>query len=203
MSTKRYDRAYFDRWYRDPRHAELRPAELRREAQLAVALAEWVLGRPLRSVLDVGAGEGRWRAPLRRLRPRIEYLGIEPSAWAVERWGARRNLRRGDLGSLHLLGLPGPFDLVVCADVLHYLPGREVRDGLLRLAPFVGGVAFCPTYTGRDGVVGDLGEFKASRGSMRYRRAFANAGLVQVAPHAWVPRDLAEGLAELERPDKG
>jgi SAM-dependent methyltransferase len=196
--TKHYDQAYFDRWYRDPRHRTLRAADLRRDVQLAVSLAEWVLQRPLRTVLDVGAGEGRWRAPLRALRPRVRYIGVEPSAWAVRRWGTRRDLRHGDLGTLHQLGLPGPFDLVVCADVLHYLSTPRLREGLQRLAPFVGGLAFCPTFTGADGVVGDLEAFQGHRRQATYRRAFAGAGLRQVGPHAWVPRDVAEGLAELE-----
>jgi SAM-dependent methyltransferase len=198
MNPKRYDQRYFERWYRNPRHSELRPADLRREVAVAIALAEWVLQRPVRTVLDVGAGEGRWFGPLRRLRPRLTYLGIEPSNWAVGRWGSRRNLRQGDLGGIHQLGLSGPFDLVVCADVLHYLKTTELRSGLRRLAPFVGGLTYCPSYTGRDGVTGDLEGFQRRRRASTYRRAFADAGLHQVGPHSWVPRDLAEGLAELE-----
>ncbi|HKK92192.1 MAG TPA: hypothetical protein VJ925_02120, partial [Longimicrobiales bacterium] len=58
--TKSYDRAYFDRWYRGD-HALKGEGELRRQVALAVAAAESVLNRSLASVLDVGAGEGRWQ----------------------------------------------------------------------------------------------------------------------------------------------
>ena len=53
---KRYDRAYFDHWYRGER---VRPrAELERRVRLALAAAEYALGRPVRRALDVGCGEG-------------------------------------------------------------------------------------------------------------------------------------------------
>ena len=64
--TKTYDRAYFDRWYR---HGGIgHAARLARKVALAVATAEYHLERPIRSVLDIGCGEGAWRAPLRSLR---------------------------------------------------------------------------------------------------------------------------------------
>ena len=86
--AKRYDRAYFDRWYRDPRRRIEPPGDLRRRVTMAVAITERFLGRAIRTALDVGCGEGRWRAELRRLRPRAAYLGVEPSQYAVERFGS-------------------------------------------------------------------------------------------------------------------
>ena len=41
---KQYDRAYFDRWYRDPRRRVISPAPLARRASWAIATAEYVLG---------------------------------------------------------------------------------------------------------------------------------------------------------------
>lgn len=199
---KSYDRAYFDRWYRDPRHASRQKAELRRQVALALALGDWVLGRPVVTVLDIGAGEGRWQPELHRLRPTIRYQGVEPSEDAVRQWGRRRNLVRGDFATLHALGLGGPWDLVVAADVLHYLGDRQLRRGIEAMAPFVEGLAFCPTFTGTDAIEGDRAGFHPRRAAS-YRRAFADAGLVQIGPWAWTPRDAAEELAELERPGGG
>jgi SAM-dependent methyltransferase len=195
-SIKRYDRGYFERWYRG---RALSGASLRRQAELAVALSESMLSRRIVSVLDVGAGEGRWHPLLRRIRPRIRYLGVEPSEWAVARWGHRRNLVQGDLSNLGTLGLGGPFDLVLLNDVLHYLPAATVRRGLMTIAPLVDGLLFAPTFTRHDEIVGDKVEFQ-QRTAVSYRRAFHAAGLRQVGPWAWTPRDRYEELAELEMP---
>ena len=74
---KRYDRDYFDRWYRKGGIGGTR--RLARKVALAVATAEYHLERPLRTVLDIGCGEGAWRAPLSQLRPHARYLGLVPS----------------------------------------------------------------------------------------------------------------------------
>jgi SAM-dependent methyltransferase len=196
--AKRYDRAYFDRWYRHPSHRIGSAADLERQVALAVAMAESVLGRPITSVLDVGAGEGRWQPVLQALRPGSRYAGVEPSEFAVARWGRRRNLRRGDLTTLDQLGLDGPFDLVICADVLHYLPTVMLRRGLPLLAREVGGLAYCPLFTAEDQIDGDHEEFQRRRATT-YRRHFEAAGLVAVGLHGWVPVAVAEDLATLER----
>ena len=192
---KRYDQAYFQRWYRG---RALDGAALRRQVELAVVLTEAMTGSRLRTVLDVGAGEGRWHTELRRLRPHVSYVGVEPSEWAVEKWGRRRNLIRGDLLSLGNLGLSGPYDLVLVSDVLHYLPTAVVRRGLMSVAPFVDGLLFAPTFTPADDITGDRVDFQ-QRAATTYRRAFAAAGLRQVGPWAWTPRGRYEELAELER----
>jgi SAM-dependent methyltransferase len=97
---KTYDRAYFDKWYRHPDHAVGSPAELRRKVTMAVTQAEYYLGRSIRSVLDVGCGEGVWRAPLRSLRPGIHYQGLDASEYAVARYGRSRNICASIIGSI-------------------------------------------------------------------------------------------------------
>jgi SAM-dependent methyltransferase len=195
-NAKQYNQAYFQRWYRG---RALDGAALRRQVELAVVLTESMTSQRLRTVLDVGAGEGRWQRELRRFRPHVRYVGVEPSEWAVQQWGRRRNLMRGDLTSIAELGLGGPFDLVIVSDVLHYLPTRVVRRGLQALAPFVDGLLFAPTFTPVDDITGDRVQFQ-QRSAATYRKAFAEAGLRQVGPWAWTPRDRYEELAELERP---
>ena len=37
-------------------------------------------------------GEGAWRVQLRRLRPRVRYVGVESSAYAVRRFGRSRGM---------------------------------------------------------------------------------------------------------------
>ncbi len=197
MPPKRYDAAYFRHWYADPGVSD--PGWLARRAGLALALAEFVLGRRIRTALDVGAGTGRWRAALRRLRPAIRYTGVEASAWAVRRPGRRRALVAGRFGELGTLDLGGPFDLVICSDVLHYIGAAELRAGLPALAALTGGAAWLETYVRGDPVAGDLAGWHA-RPARFYRRAFAGVGLRPLAPHAWVPSARLAEFAALELP---
>ena len=95
-------------------------------------MAEWVLGRPIRSVLDVGCGEGNWRAPLRRLRPTVHYEGVDPSTYAVARYGRRRQLHLGGITSLQELPLRASYDLVVCCGMLNYLDEDTLRADCAR-----------------------------------------------------------------------
>lgn len=193
---KRYDQAYFDRWYRSG-DSPSDDDTLRRHVALAVAVAESVLDRPLETVLDVGAGEGRWQPLVAELRPDAAYLGIEPSEYAVERFGEVRNLRQGTFGELHLHVFDEPFDLVVCADVLHYLSKEEVLGGLDAFADLVGGAALIEVFTSADPVLGDREGFH-EREPAWYRRAFRGAGLVPVGLQMYVHEEMAAELDALD-----
>jgi SAM-dependent methyltransferase len=193
-----YDRTYYDRWYRDPRHRVHTRAERARAVRMTVALAEFLLGRPLRSVLDVGSGEGQWRGVVREVRPRARYVGVDPSEYAVRRFGRRRNLRLGTIEQLPTLRLRGPFDLVVCAGVLNYLPPDALDRGLSNLRPLVGGVAFLEIFAREDEVVGCLRGFD-QRPRAFYRRLLNRHGFVPCGPHAYAGERLARELATFER----
>ena len=93
---KQYDADYFQRWYRRDGIGDA--ARLARKVALAVAQAEYYLERPIRSVLDIGCGEGAWRAPLLKLRLKLRYLGFDSSDYAVARYGRHRNLRPARFG---------------------------------------------------------------------------------------------------------
>jgi SAM-dependent methyltransferase len=193
---KRYDRAYFDRWYRGAGRLE-QPAELRRKVAMVVAIAERFLERPLASALDVGCGEGRWRAELRRLRPRLRYVGVEPSEYAVARFGRRRGLVRGGFAELSTLGLGGPFDLVVCADVLHYLADEEIDRGLPALVALMRGAAYLELLTSAEEVEGDRRALWL-RPPAFYADRFRRAGLAGVGCHVWLATALADRPSALE-----
>jgi hypothetical protein len=124
---------------------------------------------------------------------------VESSDWAVRRHGRRRGLVAGRFGDLGALDLGGPFDLVICADVLHYVGAAEFRAGLPALARLTGGAAWLETYVRGDPVAGDLAGWHARPASF-YRRALAGAGFRQLAPHAWVPAARLPDLTALERP---
>lgn len=195
---KTYDRAYFDKWYRDPRHAVASAAELKRKVALAVAQAEYYLGRPLRNVLDVGCGEAPWRAPLRALRPGVAYRGLDASAYVVARYGRSRNVGLASFGQLEHLRFEERFDLIVCTDVLHYLRPAEIRAGLAGIGEMLEGVAFLEVFTSRDDVVGDREGF-FSRPPAWYLRQFAHAGLLPCGSHCYLGPRLERHVAALER----
>ncbi|MGA9333441.1 MAG: class I SAM-dependent methyltransferase [Rudaea sp.] len=194
---KVYDRAYFDRWYRDPRRAPSSPGELARKAALAVAVAEYYLGRRVRNVLDVGCGEGAWRGPLKRLRPNIEYLGLDSSEYAVARYGRSRNLKLVEFGQLGELRFDCEFDLIVCSDVAHYVPSGQFRRGLTGLADMLAGVAFIELFTSRDAPEGDKHGFIA-RSPHWYLKTFFKAGLSACGSHCYIGPKLHGCVAALE-----
>lgn len=196
MTDKRYDQDYFQHWYRSGGLHDR--SRLRRKVALAVALAEHYLERPIRSVLDIGCGEGAWRAPLRELRPRAHYLGFDSSVYAVRRYGRSRNLHLARFADFAWLRPCPPVDLLVCADVLHYLPSRELLRGLPGLAELCGGVAFLELFTADDAFDGDHEGFQPRSGRW-YRRHFANAGLLALGSHGWLSPHLAEHASALER----
>ncbi len=194
---KLYDRRYFDHWYRKDAAGVGRNAMLRRKVALAVAMAEHYLGHPLRSVLDVGCGEGAWRAPLLDLRPKLHYLGVDRSEYAVARYGAKRNLRLARFGQLGELRFGPSVDMLVCADVLHYLSATELQRGLPGFAELCHGFAFIEVFCRGDAIEGDVAGF-VPRSAAFYRRAFAKTGFTACGSHGYLAPALAADAVALE-----
>jgi hypothetical protein len=135
---------------------------------------------------------------LARLRPGLRYTGVDSSAYAIARFGRRRNLRLGSFGTLGALGLKGPFDLIVCSDVLHYVPARELGAGLDALAGLLEGMAWIEVFTRADSIAGDFHEMKR-RSPAFYDRHFRAAGLVHCGLYGFVREDFAPGVTAFER----
>lgn len=203
--TKVYDRAYFRTWYRDPRKAIVRRADLERKVAMALSAAEHLIGRAVESVLDVGCGEGAWQPILVARRPRLRYLGLDTSEYAVRRYGRSRNVRLGSWGQLAELRFGAPFDLVVCSDALHYVPTKEFLQGLGGLPELVGGTAYLDFLTSDDdvetGLEGDLVGFQ-KRTAAWYRRKLRATGLVECGLGMWAAADLAPALTAMEKAER-
>jgi SAM-dependent methyltransferase len=193
--TKTYDRNYFDRWYRDAGIGGRQ--RLQRKVALAVTTAEYHLERPIRTVLDIGCGEGVWRAPLLKLRPKLRYLGFDSSEYAVKRYGRLRNLHFARFGDFERLRPCAPVDLLICSDVLHYLPTRELGRGLPGLAELCGGVAFLEAFTAKDETEGDNVDFQR-RSAKFYRQRLNALGLSALGSHCWLSASLVGDAAALE-----
>jgi len=197
VSEKRYDQRYFDRWYRTPRQRVGLRSLLERKVALAVAVAEYHLGHPLRSVLDIGCGEGAWRSPLLKLRPRLHYMGVDASEYAVARHGARRNLKLASFSQLAELRFGPAVDLLICSDVLHYLNTPELKRGLLGFAELCDGVAFIEVFARGDEFIGDTVGYTA-RPASSYRQWLLEAGFRACGSHCYLGARLTESASALE-----
>lgn len=185
---KSYDQAYFERWYRDPADRVSTRTSLERKVRMAVGVAEFLLGRPIRTVLDVGCGEAPWFPILRRLRPRMRYTGIDSSDYVLRRFGAERNIRRGSLGELARMRIRRDVDLIICADVLQYVDTREIERGLRAIRRLLGGVAYIEAFSTEDEMEGDRMGWR-ERSAGEYRRLFREAGLTQCGPYCFTDLD--------------
>jgi SAM-dependent methyltransferase len=193
-----YDRGYFDKWYRHPAHRVKSRSELARQVAFVLATTEWVLGRPVRSVLDVGCGEGQWRNALRAHRPRLLYHGVDPSEYAVARYGRTRQLQLGGIEDLATLPLRAQYDLVVCCGMLNYLQPDALTNGLRQVADRTGGVAYLELFTDGDAFEGDT-NWPAPQSARWYRGQLRRAGLVPIGGQCYVHERDVHRVSELER----
>ena len=193
----RYDRAYFDRWYRAPRTRVFTRVEIERRVRFVLDAAEHVNERPVRRVLDVCCGEGHWQPVVKRLRPGAHYTGVDVSEYAIQRFGTRRNLRLGRFGELASLGLEGPFDVIVCTGALYYIDTPEVTVGLRAIGELLEGVAFLEVFTEGDELTGNIGDIR-HRTAAEYDRIMRAARLRHLGLHLWVNEERAEELTEFE-----
>lgn len=165
---------------------------------MIIAVAEYFRGAAVRSVLDVGCGEGEWYPVLRRMRPGIRYLGIDPSAYAIERFGTRRNLRLGDFDDVAEHADGRIFDVIICSDVMQYVPAASLKRGVEQIAGHLGGVAFLEAHTTADRLDGDMRGWHRRRPGY-YRKLFAKTGLVACGPHCYLGESIVDNASALER----
>jgi SAM-dependent methyltransferase len=194
---KFYDRSYFDRWYRDPDDRVATRESLERKVRMVIALTEFLIGRRIRSVLDVGCGEAPWYPIVKRLRPQARYVGVDSSDYVLERFGVSRNIRRGTLGILGTMRLPKRVDVIVCADVLQYAVDAEITRGLRAIRQLLGGVAYIEAFVTDDNMEGDRVGWH-ERTAAEYNRHFRDAGLTQCGPYAFISLDELDSLNRFE-----
>lgn len=138
----RFDQAYYQRFYFDPRTAVTSRSEMRARARLIGAFTVHI-GLPVRRILDAGCGTGLLRAPLLRALPKAAYVGLETSEYLCSRYGWVR-------GQLQDYRSDTPFDLLVCYDVLQYLEARQAARALANFARLCRGVLYFSALTRRD-----------------------------------------------------
>jgi SAM-dependent methyltransferase len=193
-----YDKKYFDKWYRHPKHRVKSSLDIERQLRFVVAATEYLYERPVRKVLDVGAGEGNWSVALKKIRPGAKYYGVDASEYAVQRFGKKRNIRLGTFGDVGTLGLDDDFDLILCCGVLNYIAPRELARGLRALAKLTVGTAYFEVFTSADDATGDFSR-ETSHTPQWWRGCFRRTGWSPLGMHLYLPTPLASVAAALER----
>ena len=195
VKHKVYDQDYFEHWYRG-KHAQDDKA-LARKVALAVAMAELHLARPVRSVLDIGCGEAPWRKHLLKLRPNLHYQGVDASEYVVQRYGKSRNIALATFGQMQQLRIGPPVDLLICADVLHYVPSAELKRGLQGFPELCAGLAYIDVFCREDKIVGDFKGFIA-RNAKQYRTLFEQTGFTALGSHCYLSPQCNSPVSALE-----
>lgn len=129
MNPGRFDKAYYDRYYRNPATRVCSPREVQRQGDFIAAYLRH-LEVPVKSVLDIGCGLGRLLAALRSAFPTARAVGVESSPYLCDAMG-------WEAGSLPSFPTVRQYDLVICYDVLSYLeddPAAEAIKTLGQLA---------------------------------------------------------------------
>jgi SAM-dependent methyltransferase len=137
-----FDRAYYRRYYFDPKTAVANRREMGARARLIGAMTEHA-GLPVRRILEAGCGTGMLRSALRRLLPRAHYTGLETSQYLCDRYGWER-------GRIEQYRARVPFDLVICYDVLQYLDDRAAARALANFGRLCRGVLYFSALTSYD-----------------------------------------------------
>ena len=170
-----FDKAYYDRYYRNPRTRAVSPAAAKRQAAFIAAYLRYLELAP-QSILDVGCGTGTTLNALRREFPRARTHGLEVSEYLCERYG-------WELGSIADYQSTRTFDLVVCNDVLPYLDEQSCSQALRRITGLCGKAAFLGILTTEDQALCDpqrTDPQQWSRAAKWYRqrlgRSFVNIG---------------------------
>lgn len=139
---RRFDKRYYDRFYRDPATRAVTPAGSRRQAAFIAAYLRH-LELPVRRILDVGCGVGTTLRALGREFPRATLHGVELSEYLCQRYGWIQ-------GSVTDLRASTPYDLVVCNDVLAYLDDRDCSRAIDNLAGLCRGAVCLGILTADD-----------------------------------------------------
>jgi 2-polyprenyl-3-methyl-5-hydroxy-6-metoxy-1,4-benzoquinol methylase len=190
-----FDREFFDRFYRKPATRASGPEDFRRVSRFLLAYLDY-LEIEVRTVLDLGCGLGRWKDALEAHDSRIRYTGVDISPWACQTYGWHR-------ASVEEFRSDRRYDLVICQDVLPYLPKPRLARAIDNIATLCRGAAYLQVVTDEDWTRDvcdpkrtDMSMYRHSAAWYRRRigRHFFNCG-----GGLFLPRDGETVLWELER----
>ena len=142
MKKFKFDRAYYDRWYRNDETrtfmTEFTPVIVR----FVLAYLDY-LEVEVKTVLDAGCGLGHWRTALKDLGRDVRYHGLETSEYLCRELGWEK-------GSIVDYQAPEPFDLVVCQGVLQYVSDAECKAAIDNIATLCSQALYLEVLTRQD-----------------------------------------------------
>lgn len=132
---------YFRTFYEKRASRVAGPADFTRQARFIAAYLA-LLELPVVEILDLGAGTGGLLRALRRHYPGAMLRGVDASPYACARFG----WERGSVATYRR----GRWDLVICHDVLQYLPAGDAERAIANLARRCRGALFFMALTRED-----------------------------------------------------
>jgi SAM-dependent methyltransferase len=133
-SADSFDARFYERFYENPKTRVTSREEMEARA-MAVAAAVKLLDVPVRTILDAGCGLGWMRRGLLKQFPRARYVGLEVSEHLCRRYGWTQ-------ASLASYSAGARFDLIICYDVLQYLPDSQAVRAMANLGRLARGALY-------------------------------------------------------------
>jgi SAM-dependent methyltransferase len=190
---RRFDEAYYHRFYEDPKTRVITAEEHDALAQFVFSFARYNKVE-IKSVLDIGAGVGLWKRWIEKNVKGVAYVGTEVSQAMIKQHGyMHRDIARWRDRKKH--------DLIVCQGVLQYLPDPDVAPAVANIAAMSRGLVYMEVTTRADlrercDTVRTDGDIFVRNGS--YYRGILNKHLINVGCGLWWPKDRELPFYELE-----
>ncbi|MGK2960990.1 MAG: methyltransferase domain-containing protein [Gemmatimonadaceae bacterium] len=169
MNTERFDAAYYRRFYENRRTAIMTPEMQRDEVAFVIAFCRHI-GFEIERFTDAGAGTGWWAKEFARQYPECEEIETLDASEAACKLYGHKHLRLEKLTGRSA-------DLVVCRDVLRYLPDAAADEGIRRLAKKCRGVLYLQIVTKEDEFDRDASDAEGYfRPTAWYRKRLSGSG---------------------------
>ena len=142
MPANQFNAAFYKRFYGDKRTRVTTPVQMERRAAAIAAIVKQ-LELPVRRILDAGCGLGLMKPALVKAFPRATYTGIEVSEHLCKQYGWIQ-------ASLADYRSRERCDLVICYDVLQYIPDAAAVRALANLGRLCRGALYFHAPTQED-----------------------------------------------------
>jgi len=141
-SPESFDREFFDRFYRRRATRASGPGDFARISRFVLSYLDY-MEIEINNVLDLGCGLGRWKRALEDYDSSIRYTGVDVSPYVCGKYGWEQ-------ASVDEFTSPRRYDLVICQDVLPYLPRPRLERAIDNIRRHCRGAAYLQVVTAED-----------------------------------------------------